>query len=62
MKKFVVDNRVDKDGNPDPIIQIQIEMRFREDLARDLARMTSGDQICLQMDPVQHELDLTVEA
>jgi len=47
---------------PDPIIQIQIEMRFREDLARDLARMTSGDQICLQMDPVQHELDLTVEA
>jgi len=37
-------------------------MRFREDLARDLARMTSGDQICLQMDPVQHELDLTVEA
>jgi len=48
--------------NPDPIIQIQVEIRFREHLARELANLTTGDQISLQMDPIQGELDLTVEA
>jgi len=62
MKKFIVDNRLDKEGNPDPTIQIQVEIRFREHLARELANLTTGDQISLQMDPIQGELDLTVEA
>lgn len=53
MKKFIVDNRIDKEGRPDPIIQLQVEMVFRENLARELAGMTNGEQIVLTMEPNQ---------
>ncbi len=53
MKKFIVDNRIDKEGRPDPIIQLQVEMCFREHLARELAGMTNGEQIVLTMEPNQ---------
>lgn len=57
MKKFVVDNRIDKEGRPDPIIQIQVEMVFGEHLARELAHMTNGEQILLSMEPRQREIE-----
>ncbi len=58
MKKFVVDNRIDKDGHPDPFIQLQVEMVFSESIARELAHMTTGEQILLSMEAVQREMDL----
>jgi len=58
MKKFVVDNRVDKEGFPEPIIQLQVEMRFHENLAVALASMTNGKQIALSIEPMQPELSL----
>lgn len=56
MKKFTVDNKVDKDGCPDPIIQLQVEMSFQESVARDLASMTNGQMLVLALDPLQETL------
>lgn len=56
MKKFIVDNRIDKEGRPDPIIQLQVEMRFQEHLARELAHMTNGELVVLTMEPQQTEI------
>jgi len=56
MKKFTVDNRVDKEGRPDPIIQLQVEMSFQEGVARDLASMTNGQMLVLALDPLQETI------
>lgn len=59
MKKYSVTNKVDKDGQPEPTVQVALEMDFAEGIVNELAAMTGGKLIILQMDVAQTEMQFS---
>lgn len=57
LKKYVVDNRIDKDGDPQPFISMQIDVQFSESIARDLAGMVDGELVEMSLEPIQQKLE-----
>lgn len=57
LKKYVVDNRIDKDGEPQPFIALQIDVQFSEAIARELAGMIDGELVEMSLEPIQQKLE-----
>lgn len=54
--KYVVTNKVDKDGASDPLITITVELPFLATHVNSLAEMTDGEQVSIAMEHVQAAL------
>ena len=57
LKKYTVDNRIDKDGDSQPFIALQIDVQFTESIARELATMIDGELIEMSLVPIQQKLE-----
>ncbi len=58
LKKWNVDNKLDKDGNPDLRISVVVELPFQVHLATSLAQITTGDVLQFGLEKYQMEMDL----
>ncbi len=56
LKKWLVDNKLDRDGMPDPKLVITIEIQFQERFAVDLASMTTGNSVQVALERIQMEM------
>lgn len=56
LKKYAIDNKVDKDGEPMPILTVTLEFRFSEQAVRSLAEATDGELVAVTIEPHQGDL------
>lgn len=56
LKKFLIENRVDKEGSPDPRLIVTLDFRFTEEKCAALAHCTGGSQVMVDIEELQPEL------
>lgn len=57
LKKWNVENKLDRDGNPDPRITVTVEIPFQVHLATSLAQITTGDVLSFGLEKYQMDMD-----
>jgi hypothetical protein len=57
LKKYVVDNKLDKDGCADPRITLTLDVKFQVHIIRALADLTSGDVLNIKIERVQMDMN-----
>lgn len=56
LRKFLIENRVDKEGIPDPRLIVTLDFRFTEEKCAALAHCTGGSQVMVDIEELQPEL------
>jgi len=58
LKKWMVDNKLDKEGDPQPVLTMSFEVPFKPHQATSLGKLTNGDAIEIEILKSQLELDV----
>lgn len=56
LRKYAIDNRIDKEGDHDPRLIVTIEFKFTEAVFRSLAELTDGSQVVVDISEYQTTL------
>lgn len=56
LKKYSIENRIDKDGDSDPRLVVTVEFKFSEQAVVSLAALTDGSQVYVTIEDLQPSL------